>query len=181
MSDYSRLRQFLIAWILAGLILLVPVPGLDVSAASPAVGGASRAKGTRSGKTSAQAFQKTTLKKHRVRRKSSRRRRRPGQMRPTADRIREIQAVLIAKGYLKAEATGAWDAATTNAMQRFQQENGLEPTGRLEARSLIKLGLGPETAGAGAPRPPAAPAAGPAAQPPASSTAPPSSPGSPPG
>ena len=180
MSDYSRLRRFLVASLLAALILLEPVPGRDVAAAIPAAG-ASQAKGTGSAKNGAQATKKSTAKKPRARRRSSRRRRRPGQLRPAADRIREIQGALIAKGYLKTEATGQWDAAATSAMQRFQQENGLEPTGRLDARSLIKLGLGPETAGVGAPRTPAAPAAGPSAERPASSTSPPGGPGSPPG
>jgi hypothetical protein len=38
-------------------------------------------------------------------------------------------------------------------MKRFQQVNGLNPSGKLDALSLQKLGLGSDTAGRGAPRP----------------------------
>ncbi len=186
MRAHVRLRRFLVACIFAALILAASVLERGVSAASPAVGGASparasQAKGTGSAKNSAQATNKSQVKKPRGRRKSSRRKRRQGQMRPTAERIREIQAALIERGYLKGEPTGVWNAESANAMERFQQANGLEPTGRFEARSLIKLGLGPETAGVGAPRPPAPPAAGPAAQPPASPGRGPRNPSGPPG
>jgi hypothetical protein len=45
------------------------------------------------------------------------------------------------------------------ALRRFQEDNGQEPTGKLDSLSLIKLGLGPNydresasaTAGAAAP------------------------------
>jgi hypothetical protein len=38
-------------------------------------------------------------------------------------------------------------------MTRYQKDNDLPVTGKPEARTLIKLGLGPETAGKGAPVP----------------------------
>ena len=61
---------------------------------------------------------------------------------PTADRYREIQGALAAKGYLKAEPSGAWDAATEEAMRRYQTDNRFEATGRINSKSLIGLGLG---------------------------------------
>ncbi len=80
-------------------------------------------------------------------------RRRRGQQRPSAERIREIQQALIRAGYLEGKPTGRWDAKTRAAMRRLQQENGLPVTGKLDARSLVKLGLGSETAGVAAPHP----------------------------
>lgn len=90
-------------------------------------------------------------------RTSPRRRRIPrsqGQRQPTPERLREIQQALIGAGYLAGEPTGKWDAASAEAMRRFQRANGRPETGKADARSLIKLGLGPETAGKAAPRPP---------------------------
>ncbi len=81
-----------------------------------------------------------------------RRRRRRGQQRPTAERIREIQQALIRAGCLEGKPTGRWDAKSRAAMRRLQEESGLPVTGKLDARSLVKLGLGSETAGVAAPR-----------------------------
>jgi hypothetical protein len=66
------------------------------------------------------------------------------QFSPTPDRYREIQDALAAKGYLKTPSTGVWDHDSVDAMQRFQQDQNLEPTGKLTARSLGALGLGPK-------------------------------------
>lgn len=74
------------------------------------------------------------------------------QMAPTSDRIKEIQSALAKAGVYQGEPTGKWDDSTTEAMKRFQVSNGLQPTGKLGALSLQKLGLGSETAGRGAPR-----------------------------
>jgi peptidoglycan hydrolase-like protein with peptidoglycan-binding domain len=64
-------------------------------------------------------------------------------MRPSEDRITEIQQALIREGYLKQEATGKWDDATRSAMRNYQQANGFNVTGLPEAKALMKLGLGP--------------------------------------
>ena len=76
------------------------------------------------------------------------------QMAPTADRIREIQTALKREGALNREPTGKWDAATVEAMKKFQGDHGFNPTGKIDALSLEKLGLGSETAGKGSPAPP---------------------------
>jgi peptidoglycan hydrolase-like protein with peptidoglycan-binding domain len=39
-------------------------------------------------------------------------------------------------------------------MRKFQASHGLNPTGRLDALTLQKLGLGSQTAGVAAPTPP---------------------------
>jgi hypothetical protein len=66
------------------------------------------------------------------------------QLAPTPDRYREIQQALATKGYLKTEPTGVWDADTQEAMRRFQADQKLEETGKINALSLISLGLGPQ-------------------------------------
>ena len=63
---------------------------------------------------------------------------------PTADRYRQIQDALVARGYLsQEEATGAWGPASADALKKFQAEQTLETTGRIDSLSLIALGLGP--------------------------------------
>jgi peptidoglycan hydrolase-like protein with peptidoglycan-binding domain len=93
-----------------------------------------------------------------------------GQAAPTSDRIREIQAALQKDGSYNGEPNGKWDAATTDAMRKYQDKNGVNPTGKIDAISLNKMGLGSETAGKGAPVPAATskPAPAPAAKPSAS-------------
>jgi hypothetical protein len=69
------------------------------------------------------------------------------QMGPTPERYKEIQQALVDKGYLKSEPNGVWDAESTDALQRFQTDKKLSPTGKLSSASLIALGLGPKTSG----------------------------------
>jgi murein L,D-transpeptidase YcbB/YkuD len=76
-----------------------------------------------------------------------------GQKAPTADRIDEIQAALDRSGFYSGEPSGKMDAKTQEAMRQFQQANGLNPTGKIGALTLEKLGLGSSTAGLAAPHP----------------------------
>jgi peptidoglycan hydrolase-like protein with peptidoglycan-binding domain len=73
---------------------------------------------------------------------------------PTADRIREIQTALAQRGFYEGEPSGKWDARSVEAMKKFQAAHGLSETGKFDAKSLQKLGLGSEVAGAAAPRTP---------------------------
>jgi peptidoglycan hydrolase-like protein with peptidoglycan-binding domain len=75
------------------------------------------------------------------------------QMAPTPDRIREIQSALSMDGYYSAQPSGKWDGDTLSAMQRFQQAHGLSGSGKLDALTLQKLGLGSQIAGVSAPQP----------------------------
>jgi peptidoglycan hydrolase-like protein with peptidoglycan-binding domain len=77
-----------------------------------------------------------------------------GQAAPTPERINEIQAALAKKGAYDREPSGKWDDSTTDAMKKFQASHGLNPSGKLDAPTLQKLGLGSETAGVAAPTPP---------------------------
>jgi peptidoglycan hydrolase-like protein with peptidoglycan-binding domain len=78
-----------------------------------------------------------------------------GQAAPTPDRINEIQAALTKNGAYDGTPSGKWDDATADAMRKFQSSHGLNPSGKLDAPTLQKLGLGSETAGVAAPTPPA--------------------------
>ncbi|MGA7796228.1 MAG: peptidoglycan-binding domain-containing protein [Candidatus Acidiferrales bacterium] len=104
----------------------------------------------------------TTAKKKKVSSKSKRKPKVKGQTVPTPDRIREIQTALQKDGSYAGEPTGKWDAATTDAMRKYQDKIGVSPTGKIDAVSLNKLGLGSDTAGKGAPVPAASTSASPA-------------------
>lgn len=86
--------------------------------------------------------------------KSSKSRKVKGQAAPTPERINEIQDALAKKGMFSGEPTGKWDDSTVDAMRKFQSGNHLNPTGKMDAPTLQKLGFGSETAGVAAPTPP---------------------------
>ncbi len=67
-----------------------------------------------------------------------------GQTAPTPDRYKEIQGALAKKGYLHGEATGVWGQDSTDALRRFQQDQNLQASGKLDSLSIIALGLGPK-------------------------------------
>lgn len=77
-----------------------------------------------------------------------------GQAAPAPDRIGEIQAALVKDGSYAGVPTGKWDDSTAAALRRYQSAHGLSPTGKLDALTLEKLGLGSETAGVAPPTPP---------------------------
>jgi hypothetical protein len=76
-----------------------------------------------------------------------------GQNEPTPDRYREIQQALIQRGYMQSDASGRWDAVSTDALQRFQRDQNLEASGKLDSLSLIALGLGPKRTASAQARP----------------------------
>src|SRR5579864_2772462 len=85
-------------------------------------------------------------------RHSSRRER--GQKAPAPERISEIQQALAKDGSFRGTSNGKWDDSTVEAMKKFQAGHGLNPSGKLDAQTLQKLGLGSQTAGVAAPMPP---------------------------
>jgi peptidoglycan hydrolase-like protein with peptidoglycan-binding domain len=120
--------------------------------------------------TSTSSTKKKTKKKHT--------KREPTQQAPTPERISEIQSALARGGYYQGDPNGKWDANTVGAVEKFQSAHGIDSSGKLDAATLQKLGLGSDTAGVSAPRPVTtpnccstspSPAAGPAAQPQSSS------------
>ena len=80
-------------------------------------------------------------------------RRQPFQKAPTPERISEIQSALARGGYYQGQPNGKWDSSTVSALEKFQSDNGMNASGKLDAPSLQKLGLGSSTAGVDAPKP----------------------------
>jgi Putative peptidoglycan binding domain len=66
------------------------------------------------------------------------------QMQPTPERYKEIQQALVSRGYLRTDPSGTWDQETMDAMRRFQEDQNIDPTGKIDSLSLIALGLGPK-------------------------------------
>jgi peptidoglycan hydrolase-like protein with peptidoglycan-binding domain len=121
-------------------------------AAGMGVGGsAAKAQGSNSAKS---PVAKPGSKTHRA--KSTKKATRPerGQKAPAPERISEIQAALAKDGSFNGKASGKWDPSTIDAMKKFQESHGLNPSGKLDAKTLQKLGLGSQTAGLAAPMPP---------------------------
>jgi hypothetical protein len=74
---------------------------------------------------------------------------------PTEERYKEIQEALAAKGYLQPEdANGTWGPGSADALKKFQAEQNIEATGKIDSLSLIALGLGPKRDATPAPKPP---------------------------
>ncbi|MBS1872508.1 MAG: peptidoglycan-binding protein [Acidobacteria bacterium] len=69
---------------------------------------------------------------------------RRGPMYPSQDRYREIQQALADKGYYQGSVNGAWGPESTDALKRFQKDQNLSDSGRLDSLSIIALGLGPK-------------------------------------
>lgn len=62
-------------------------------------------------------------------------------------RATQIQSALVHSGYMT-EASGHWDSATENAMQKYQADNGWQTKIMPDSRAIIKLGLGPSQSSA---------------------------------
>jgi hypothetical protein len=81
----------------------------------------------------------------RYRAQKSRPRRAPGQQNPTPDRYREIEEALASRGYLQGKTPGGtWGPESIDALRRFQQDQNLKADGKLDALTIIALGLGPK-------------------------------------
>jgi peptidoglycan hydrolase-like protein with peptidoglycan-binding domain len=105
--------------------------------------------------TSSAVAKPTTPKKPVVKRPVRKRKpRQRAQTVPTPARISEIQSALAAQGAYKGQPNGKWDSATIQAMKDYQSRHGFTATGKLDALTLQKLGLGSEIAGRAAPLPP---------------------------
>jgi peptidoglycan hydrolase-like protein with peptidoglycan-binding domain len=124
-------------------LTLLFAAGLGVSAASAS------AQSTASKKTSTAGS-----KSHRKRSPKKLSRWEKGQKAPTPDRISEIQQALAKDGSFAGTPNGKWDDSTVEAMKKFQDAHGLNPSGKLDAKTLQQLGLGSHTAGVAPPLPP---------------------------
>jgi peptidoglycan hydrolase-like protein with peptidoglycan-binding domain len=136
--------------ITAGLALLLTA---GTAWSAPSAPAKATGKATRTpAKSSASAGSKPRVKKSS---KHSKRRER-GQKAPAPERISEIQQALAKDGSFTGTPNGKWDDSTVAAMRKFQSGHGLNPSGKLDAPTLHKLGLGSQTAGVAAPMPPIA-------------------------
>jgi Putative peptidoglycan binding domain len=143
----SRLFQFA-ALLLFGSLALFAAPRLDQARKLPA----------HQARRSRHSIRFSRSRYHRAYYRRSRHHRAMLPASPTTDRIEQIQGALGRAGYYKDDPSGRWDPNTVEAMKRFQQDQGLQPNGKIDARTLQKLGLGSDVAGLGAPhRPPPAP------------------------
>jgi Putative peptidoglycan binding domain len=93
----------------------------------------------------------SSSKAHGTSKKTSRKKKDKGQTAPTPDRITEIQQALAKDGSYSAAPSGKWDDTTVGAMKKFQTTHALNPSGKLDALTLEKLGLGSTTAGVAEP------------------------------
>ena len=84
-------------------------------------------------------------------RRSSRQR---GQKTPDPQRITQIQQALAKDGSFAGTPNGKWDDSTVDGMKKFQAAHGLNPTGKMDAKTLQQLGLGSQTAGIAPPMSP---------------------------
>jgi len=124
---------------------------LFVAAGMGVGGAAAKAQGTNPPKSPSS---KPSSKTHHL--KSTKKTTRPerGQKAPAPERISEIQTALAKDGSFDGKPNGKWDPSTIEAMKKFQEAHGLNPSGKLDAKTLQKLGLGSQTAGLAAPMPP---------------------------
>jgi peptidoglycan hydrolase-like protein with peptidoglycan-binding domain len=127
---------------------------LPVRYAQPQQNGSATPKNTSASSGSNSHSSSASSKKKKSGKKSKYSRREPLQKAPTPERISEIQSSLARNGYYQGDPNGKWDANTVAAVQKFQSANGLDASGKLDATTLQKLGLGSGIAGVSAPRPP---------------------------
>jgi peptidoglycan hydrolase-like protein with peptidoglycan-binding domain len=140
---------------LFGLAMIVGF--LSLTWAAQAVSSAKKAPVKKTAAKSSKASGKTTAGKRAPVKKVAAWRTR--QSAPTPERYRQIQEALAAKGYLQPEeATGVWGPNSAEALKKFQAEQNIDSTGKINSLSLIALGLGPkrESVTEKAPAPPPA-------------------------
>ena len=75
------------------------------------------------------------------------------QLHPDPDRYQTIQKALAVRGYFKGDPNGAWGDDSSDAMRRFQLDQKIDNDGKIDALTLISLGLGPRHDGTTASEP----------------------------
>lgn len=158
-TDLQILRKF-VSRSAVGAVVIVAALCLGLGAARAATRTHAKSHVTRRGKTT--VAHKATLRRASYRSsyktKTTHRRRRRWRhhvilpKRPSEQRTEQIQEALGRGGYYSGNPNGKWDVSTQASLRRFQEANGLAPTGKLDALTLQKMGLGSDTAGVSAPR-----------------------------
>lgn len=149
-QNNRRMTRLILAALAVGSLTLPAAGAVQTTSASKA------SHKTATGSAAAKSTTGTAKKRSGKSGKSSSRRgkRVKGQAAPTVDRVNEIQGALAKNGAYSGTPSGKWDDSTVEAMKKFQSTHGLSPTGKMDALTLEKLGLGSETAGMGVPTPP---------------------------
>jgi peptidoglycan hydrolase-like protein with peptidoglycan-binding domain len=148
----QRNNRLILAALAVGSLALPAAVAAQSSSSSAKKTTHTSGSSTAPSKGTSSSAKKTTSKSKRGSGRKSKRVK--GQAAPTPERINEIQGALAKHGFYAGEPTGKWDDSTTESMKKFQAANGLNPSGKFDALTLQKLGLGSETAGLGAPTPP---------------------------
>jgi peptidoglycan hydrolase-like protein with peptidoglycan-binding domain len=126
-------------------LTLLVAAGMGVGGAAAKAQGANSSKAPSPKPTARSRHAKSTRNLARTQR---------GQKAPDPERISEIQTALAKDGSFSGKSSGKWDSSTIDAMKKFQEAHGLSPSGKLDAKTLQKLGLGSQTAGLAPPMPP---------------------------
>jgi len=129
------------------LAAFVALTGFSASARAAGAPQSSSSNSSKSKSSTSKSSGKASSKK-----KKAQHRREPIQKAPTQDRIEEIQTALNREGYYREQPSGKWDTETQDALRRFQEEHGMTGSGKLDATTLQKLGLGSDIAGVSAPK-----------------------------
>ena len=150
LQNNRRMTRLILAALAVGSLALPAAGAVQTTTSArktthnPATGATSPKTATGTAKKSSKSGKSSSRKGKRVK----------GQAAPTPDRINEIQGALAKSGAYTGSPSGKWDDSTVDAMKKFQASHGLNPTGKMDALTLQKLGLGSETAGMGVPTPP---------------------------
>jgi peptidoglycan hydrolase-like protein with peptidoglycan-binding domain len=65
----------------------------------------------------------------------------PASFRPTKSQIEKVQTMLKEKKLYSGEADGKYNDDTSTGIKKFQKDNGLKETGRLNVETLDKMGI----------------------------------------
>ena len=136
--------------------------GASSAKSTPAKTGASKTTAAKAGTAKQAAAAKSTVASKRGKKSSKKAVTwRNRQMTPGPDRYLEISRALAAKGFLSPESVSSqWSQSSAEALKKFQANQNLEATGKIDALSLIALGLGPRHQASAAKPPASSPASG---------------------
>src|SRR6202171_5576047 len=139
---------------LLALALLLIASGRGASATTTKANGTAKRKSAAAKSSGTAASSTASSKGRRAKSKKTSHSRGRGQQAPTAERITEIQQALSKSGVYSGTPNGKWDSTTMEAEKKFQTSHGLNPSGKIDAKTLQQLGLGSQTAGIAATLPP---------------------------
>lgn len=134
-------------WVFTPLLLItvavfLPAEPVKTKKSPQGKPAASSPKKTASGKTA--SSHKSVRTTHSRSRRAKRAPAPAYQLHPDPSRYAEIQKALADRGYFKGEVNGQWNDDSVDALKRFQADQKLDGDGKIDALTLIGLGLGPK-------------------------------------